>query len=234
MASQLEGLGQVEDAEQQQPARRLRPFFTLIEDSVTHEHFHPTVHYIFADDDAEIITEAALRALDQNQPPDEPSESGALPKESSGDGSGNQHLSSPRPDVKDHFIVLDVEQTVRPSHISVNISGSDHGSGGSTSSTITGYEVTNAYSMSSDWQVLRTSISQAPTIGDNTGDEGLMLRIDGRGGTPAGEQASTSKEDETVEEMIERFERGLEEIRLVIDAGGGEKDVREEAPDTSR
>src|SRR5690242_4545073 len=44
-----------------------QPFFTLIEDSTTREHFHPTVHYIFADDDADIITEAALRSIEQNE-----------------------------------------------------------------------------------------------------------------------------------------------------------------------
>jgi hypothetical protein len=41
-----------------------RPFFTLIEDPETGEHHHPTVHYIFSDDDPEILTNAALEALD--------------------------------------------------------------------------------------------------------------------------------------------------------------------------
>ncbi|RAL11896.1 uncharacterized protein BO97DRAFT_322345, partial [Aspergillus homomorphus CBS 101889] len=42
-----------------------QPFFTLIEDANnTAEYHHPTVHYIFADDDTDIVTEATLRALE--------------------------------------------------------------------------------------------------------------------------------------------------------------------------
>ncbi|RMZ75549.1 hypothetical protein DV738_g5424, partial [Chaetothyriales sp. CBS 135597] len=42
-----------------------QPFFALVEDTVTREHFHPTVHYIFADDESDIITEAVCRSLEQ-------------------------------------------------------------------------------------------------------------------------------------------------------------------------
>ena len=44
------------------PPSAFRPFFTLIEDS-TGEHHHPNVHYLFADDDPEILTSAALETL---------------------------------------------------------------------------------------------------------------------------------------------------------------------------
>lgn len=40
-----------------------KPLFTLIEDPETSEHHHPTVHYVFSDDDPEIMTNAALDAL---------------------------------------------------------------------------------------------------------------------------------------------------------------------------
>ncbi|CAK1355600.1 hypothetical protein CB0940_00685 [Cercospora beticola] len=46
-----------------QPPSDFKPFFTLIEDPVTGEHHHPAVHYIFADDDPDILTNAALHAL---------------------------------------------------------------------------------------------------------------------------------------------------------------------------
>ncbi|KAM3418916.1 hypothetical protein BST61_g4874 [Cercospora zeina] len=46
-----------------QPPSDFKPFFTLIEDPVNGEHHHPTVHYIFADDDPDILTNAALHAL---------------------------------------------------------------------------------------------------------------------------------------------------------------------------
>ncbi|KAL4919067.1 anaphase-promoting complex subunit 11 RING-H2 finger-domain-containing protein [Aspergillus aurantiobrunneus] len=44
-----------------------QPFFTLIEDAHTSEYYHPTVHYIFSDDDTDIVTEAALRSLDSEK-----------------------------------------------------------------------------------------------------------------------------------------------------------------------
>ncbi|OJJ96211.1 hypothetical protein ASPACDRAFT_46978 [Aspergillus aculeatus ATCC 16872] len=46
-----------------------QPFFTLIEDANTSEYHHPTVHYIFADDDTDIVTEATLRALESESDP---------------------------------------------------------------------------------------------------------------------------------------------------------------------
>jgi len=55
------------------PPPDFRPFFAVIEDPETGEHIHPTVHYIFSDDDPEILTSAALDAIDrqQNIPEDE-------------------------------------------------------------------------------------------------------------------------------------------------------------------
>ena len=51
-----------------QPPPGFKPYFTLIEDRLTGEHHHPAVHYIFADDDdqADIITNAALETLDNH------------------------------------------------------------------------------------------------------------------------------------------------------------------------
>jgi hypothetical protein len=40
------------------------PFYTLIVDPRTKLHAHPTVHYIFADDDPELLTDALLRSAD--------------------------------------------------------------------------------------------------------------------------------------------------------------------------
>ena len=48
-----------------QPASPLQqPFFTVIEDESSSEYYHPTVHYIFSDDDTDIVTEATLRSLE--------------------------------------------------------------------------------------------------------------------------------------------------------------------------
>lgn len=53
-----------EDEAHLQPPPGFKPFFTLIEDPITREHHHPNVHYVFADDDQDIITNAALVTLD--------------------------------------------------------------------------------------------------------------------------------------------------------------------------
>ncbi|EME89083.1 uncharacterized protein MYCFIDRAFT_76450 [Pseudocercospora fijiensis CIRAD86] len=57
-----------EDETQLQPPADFKPFFTLIEDPVTREHHHPVVHYVFADDDQDIITNAALETLPPKRP----------------------------------------------------------------------------------------------------------------------------------------------------------------------
>jgi hypothetical protein len=44
-----------------------RPLFTLIEDPATDTHHHPTVHYLFSDDDPDILTAAALETLSDRQ-----------------------------------------------------------------------------------------------------------------------------------------------------------------------
>lgn len=47
------------------PPSTFKPFFTLIENTESGEHHHPTVHYLFSDDDEDIFTDATLMALDQ-------------------------------------------------------------------------------------------------------------------------------------------------------------------------
>lgn len=46
----------------------LRPYFTLVEDTVTGEHTHPVVHYVFSDDDPDIVTSSVLDATDATTP----------------------------------------------------------------------------------------------------------------------------------------------------------------------
>ncbi|KAF2842750.1 hypothetical protein M501DRAFT_23822 [Patellaria atrata CBS 101060] len=45
------------------PPANFNPFFTLIEDAVNGEHYHPSVHYVFADDDPEVQTAISINAL---------------------------------------------------------------------------------------------------------------------------------------------------------------------------
>jgi len=53
------------EPEHLQPPPDFRPFFTVIEDPESGDHYHPSVHYVFADDDQDILTDAALTAIDQ-------------------------------------------------------------------------------------------------------------------------------------------------------------------------
>ena len=39
------------------------PYFTLIEDTATGEHYHPSVHYIFEDDEPDLLLAASVRVL---------------------------------------------------------------------------------------------------------------------------------------------------------------------------
>jgi hypothetical protein len=50
-----------------------------------------------------------------------------------------------------------------------------------------------------------------------------MLRIEGRGDTPENEGKEKAREKEGLEELIERFQRRLEDVRLVMDGGGGKE-----------
>ena len=47
------------------PPPDFKPFFTLVGDPETGEHHHPSVHYVFSDDDQDILTDATLHAIDQ-------------------------------------------------------------------------------------------------------------------------------------------------------------------------
>ncbi|KIW98802.1 uncharacterized protein Z519_00465 [Cladophialophora bantiana CBS 173.52] len=237
------------------PIPSFQPFFTLIEDSVTNEHYHPTVHYIFADDDADIITEAALRSLEALDPTQRGDQTGATagrqgrplshthtqaPRSSQDQSLHRQDdsINAPRlplstADMREHYIILDVHPQPRTQNQDDNTPAGAASSGGAPPGY--NYEVTSAHSLSAEWQVLRTSISTAPTIGDGPSEEGegLMLRIEGRGNTPGDLAAGKEKEKtmgdadrerererESLEEMIDRFQRRLDDIRMVIEAGG--------------
>ncbi|KAH0848043.1 hypothetical protein AYO21_03594 [Fonsecaea monophora] len=244
------------------PIPSFQPFFTLIEDSVTNEHYHPTVHYIFADDDADIITEAALRSLEildptqrgesgaatsgrQTRPPLHAHQTHTLhgpPGDHSlhrqDDSINVPRLPPPAADVREHYIILDVHPQLRAQNQDdATPAGTGSSGGGVGVGPFFTYEVTSAHSLSAEWQVLRTSISAAPTIGDGPSEdgEGLMLRIEGRGNTPGDlgggkekdkatgdrdRDAERERERESMEEMIERFQRRLDDIRMVIEAGG--------------
>jgi hypothetical protein len=48
------------------PPPGFRSFFTLIQDENTGEHYHPTVHYIFSDEDADFLTSSIVDSLESD------------------------------------------------------------------------------------------------------------------------------------------------------------------------
>ncbi|KAJ9653104.1 hypothetical protein H2198_007679 [Neophaeococcomyces mojaviensis] len=200
-----------------QPQRPLQPFFALIEDTTTNEHYHPTVHYIFADDEPDIVTEAACRSLEQNEESNVENIEEDDPNRQD-DEVIQSRLPPPRPGIREHYLILDVH----PSSVASTQQLFDHPPSPSPSSVETAqaltrnypYTVASAQSLSSDWQIIRTNITDAPTMnGEHELDDHLMLRIEGRGNSP---DKAPRKEREVLEDMIDRFQARLAEIRHLM------------------
>jgi len=133
-------------------------------------------------------------------------------------------LPPPTPGVREHYLLLDVQPI-----------GSEN--------TTTSYEVTRAHSLSAEWQVTNTAVSNAPTIDavDDGGEgaDGLMLRIEGRGVIASDDddddgKSKVSKEKETLDEMVHRFATDLADIKRAIEAGRSLIDEQEEVGDRDR
>ncbi|KAJ5355600.1 hypothetical protein N7517_010209 [Penicillium concentricum] len=111
-----------EEGQEQPPSHpAFQPFFTLIEDAHTSDYHHPTVHYIFSDDDTDIVTEAALRSLaaqqealsDSKKDQIAQTEASNLQDEikdsSDPDPAKTTLLPPPVPGVRENYVILDVE-----------------------------------------------------------------------------------------------------------------------------
>ncbi|EMC94811.1 hypothetical protein BAUCODRAFT_562484 [Baudoinia panamericana UAMH 10762] len=53
------------------PPPDFKPFFILVEDGETREHYHPTIRYVFADDDPDDFTNVMLATIEQQAALDE-------------------------------------------------------------------------------------------------------------------------------------------------------------------
>jgi len=146
------------DSESLLPPPNFSPFFAVIEDSSTGEHYHPSIHYIFTDDDEDLLTAAAIReqGYDDAQPVRVGRGDGDGEEEEEGEEMMVSPLPAMRPGVKERYIVIDI--------------GAD------------GQSVTEAQSMSREWQALETSVRPAPTWDEEAaaaGGAGLMLLVSG-------------------------------------------------------
>ncbi|KAL2001413.1 hypothetical protein VTN02DRAFT_1794 [Thermoascus thermophilus] len=270
------------------PHPQFRPFFTLIEDANSSDYHHPTVHYIFSDDDTDLVTEAALRALEADHGTSPPTGNGASrwrqaaqeqqdeepygeEDELEGRQSGPRKTSSlppPIPGVREQYIILDMEPS-NPEPQGADAFAATAAPGGTTSLSTSPvaqhhqpnqpqthphahppslpFTITSAHSLTPSWQVLDTQLTPAPTFDNNTtngehpGSGSLMLKIKGTAGLPR-DRIVRDRDGQTLEEMMEQFEKRMDELRRVIEAGGHvppaagpgpepEPETREEADD---
>lgn len=142
------------------PPPNFRPFFTVVDDTTTGEHYHPFIHYVFADDDPVIVTAAAMRSLGLD-------DTRYLPRPEGGDKQHDQEvvddeeheppvespLPPPLPATKERFIIIDVAAD--------------------------GQTIVDAQSMSPDWQITNASTRIAPSFDESSPDSGHMLQIEG-------------------------------------------------------
>lgn len=228
------------------PQPPFRPFFTLIEDANVSEHYHPTVHYIFSDDDTDIVTEAALRSLeaDHGIAPAVPTAQDVgttyegdpeLDDSRQSNGRKTSSLPPPIPGVREHYVILDMEptnpeQVQSPDLASLSTSPATQ----QQQQPSTQFTITSIRSLTPAWQVLNTQLTPAPTFDSTTspGDQqqqpgsssGLMLKIQGTSGLPRepilGDRDGKDG-GQTLEEMMEQFEKRMGELRRVIETGGG-------------
>ncbi|KAI5299149.1 hypothetical protein KEM56_003482 [Ascosphaera pollenicola] len=116
-----------DDSVREEPQRQaLSPFFVLVKDVKTQEFHHPTVHYIFSDDDDAIVTEAAVRSAEEREgisaashhvsdpatnlrKQDHPHDNLVDDEETHEDQNARSCLlPAPTPGVQEHYIILDV------------------------------------------------------------------------------------------------------------------------------
>jgi hypothetical protein len=144
------------------PPPNFKPFFTLIEDTTSGDHYHPYVHYVFADDDPVMVTAASMRGLGLDDtkylPQDTQNDGDRHDTQDGGSEDGDESpvespLPPPIPGVKEHYLIVDL--------------GAD------------GRTVVGAQSLSSEWQVTDTNIRVAPSFDESSPDQGYMLRIEG-------------------------------------------------------
>ncbi|KAF2254842.1 hypothetical protein BU26DRAFT_146308 [Trematosphaeria pertusa] len=142
------------------PPPNFKPFFTIVEDPTTGEHYHPYVHYVFADDDPVIVTAAAMRSLGLDDTKYLPQPEGDVREHIDEDEEEQEQepavespLPPPIPGYRERFLIVDI--------------GAD------------GHTIAGAQSMSPDWQVTNATVRTAPSFEEGAPDSGYMLKIEG-------------------------------------------------------
>ena len=168
------------------PPPDFRPFFTLIENPDTGEHHHPSVHYIFSDDNPDFLTSTVVDGMNQEHT-----------------GTSLQAANN-----RERMILLDIAPD--------------------------GKTVNEAQSLSQHWQILRTTVSQAPSWADEVSRKdvpGLMLNIQGMESgklKPQAHRRKNSQEDTMarVEAMVGSYGACLSTLEGLV-----KKDVLDDEQD---
>lgn len=217
-----------------QPDQPFQPFFTLIRDTVTNEHYHPVVHYIFADDDTDVLTEAACRSIELAE--NEKGMEDTTVEHHTSEGRDAAYSVSrqlqPQTGTREHYLILDIHPVPIDTDVAQGanvgydrLSSPAPGSFGTarstnlkSSSSTYPYAVTGVHSLSAEWQVTQAAITDAPTMngdGDTATHDNFMLKISGSSNV-AESLAMGRRDDESLEEVIEKFQRRLDEIQHLI------------------
>ncbi|KAF3924744.1 hypothetical protein AA313_de0209219 [Arthrobotrys entomopaga] len=228
--------------QQQQPPVPFLPFFTLIQDATTSSHFHPTVRYVFSDDEFDplaILPTPPNQAINSNDPSglnslsnsnsaQNPNQTTSTPHSGSGsqadvDSNGSGQFGKPVSRRNNERVIL------------VDVAADGQG-------------ILSAHSLSPAWQVSGVSVTKAPTwlSDDNStttaatatgdmGEGGLMLTIEGVGRGRKKPQAAglmdavAGKEKkgpvESLEELVGMYQERLEKLQGVVDWAEGRKGV---------
>lgn len=192
------------DQDQLLPPPNFNPFFTVIEDATTGEHCHPSVLYIFSDDDQEILAAASMRELgfDDSQDYSQEEREGHVESVTL-----TSPLPSLRPNVKERYVVVDI--------------GPD------------GQTITESQSLSREWQITETMVRPAPTWDEESlelGNAGLMLKVSGvelptntkQGSSLAKDLLAEAKHDTgddilgALDVLAGRFDKGVGNIAKMI------------------
>lgn len=204
------------------PPPNFNPFFTLIEDTTSAEHYHPYIHYVFADDDPIIVTAAAMRSLGLDDTKYLPQPEGQERPQTDDEEDTEQEplVESPLPPpivgAKERFVLVDIAADGR---------------------TIVG-----AQSMSPDWQITNAVIRTAPSFDEGAPDKGYMLKIDGveisgksKGkakGQP-GEQRLKEAQERSQGDIFGALDMLLKEVEGSLDVAG-KISGRDEVQDSNR
>ncbi|OCL11061.1 hypothetical protein AOQ84DRAFT_230022 [Glonium stellatum] len=218
------------DAASLLPPPNFTPFFTLIEDADTGEHYHPYVHYVFSDDDPVLLTAASMRALGVDDAaliarPPEPEPLNDSTNNNTNTNINNDDDSNPNTESRlsrgarddERFLLLDV--------------GAD------------GASIVAAQSLSAEWQVTGTQVRAAPTWDEEAVAQGggisggVMVRVEGvevpqpHQGQGQGKQKTQAAGEQLLQEaraaaggdlfagmeaVVGKFEKDAEVLRRIV------------------